>query len=105
VILGAGEGADQCEKLAMSALSEAETQSAKVLHNRRLALMAQLGSRSLTYGQYAVGMNEIDEAAATMVAQLRGAAREEQRWQAEQRMRAAENLSNEIRKVGQPPQN
>lgn len=103
VILGAGEGIDKCEKLAMSVLPPAEAQVAKALHNKRLALIAQLGGKSITYGQYAMAINEAEDAAASASAQQRLAQRDEQRWQAEQRLRAAENLSNEINRATQPP--
>lgn len=103
VILGAGEGMDRCEKLGISVLPPAEEQVAKALHNKRLALIARLSSKSITYGQYAMGMNEAEDVAAGASAQHKLAERDEQRWQAEQRLRAAENLSNEINRLTQPP--
>lgn len=103
VIHRVGEGIDKCDKLRMTVLPPAEAQVAKELHNKWLAQLAQLANKSITYGQYAMAINAAEDAAGSASALQRLAQRDEQRWQAEQRLRAAENLSKEINRLTQPP--
>ena len=102
ILQAAGRGMENCEIKAIDSMSSAQASLAKPYLSKSLELIAKLSTGTISYAEYASGMNANDAELEQGYGKFAASDREEARWQAEQRMKAMENMNTEINRIMSP---
>lgn len=102
VLQAAGRGVEECESKAIASMSSGQASLQESYLRKTLELIAKLSTGAISYGDYSSGMNANEAALEESRSKVAVSEREEARWQAEQRMRSMENMSDEINRIMSP---
>lgn len=102
ILQAVGRGIEDCETKAIGSMSSAQASIQEPYLRKTLELIAKLSTGTISYSEYASGMNANEAELGNAQSKLAASDREEARWQAEQRMKAMENMNTEIDRIMSP---